>query len=150
MLTLSDVLAFLASPAGEAQRAYATRDRIGGSRINALRIFLHTYAGGACVVCGLPTLLDCARSASNYAEVGHLLPASGNNASAAREGFTPGNVANFCHACNAAAGDYAFSASDVDATRVPLEWPTLRKVNASDDGHAQAARAARAARGLPF
>lgn len=128
----------------------ATRDRIGGSRLAALRDYLHNYAAGACVVCGLPTVLDAPSNASNRAEVGHLVPASDTSISSARCGFVPGNVANFCHACNVAAADYTFTASDVRADLVPLAWPTLRKVRAHDGHHAQLAAMARQARGLPF
>lgn len=130
--------------------AYGTRDRIGGSRIAALRHYLHTFAGGYCVVCGLPTRLDAARGASDYAEIGHLLPASTDADSFSRQGFVPGNVANMCHACNSAAGAYAFNACDVLAEYVPLEWPLLRAVKAGVDNHSAMAARIRAAKSLPF
>lgn len=130
--------------------AYATRDRIGGSRVAALRTYLHTYAGGRCVVCGQPTRLDAARGASDYAEIGHLLPASTDADSSSRQGFVPGNVANMCHACNSAAGAYAFNAWDVLAELVPMEWPLLKAVKAGHDAHSINAANIRSSKRLPF
>ena len=128
----------------------ATRERLGGSRVTALGEYLHTYAHGACVVCEQGTSLNVAANASHRAEIGHLIPASFFGISGMRAGFIPGNVANMCRACNRAAADYVFSANDVIAEYVPIEWPTLRKVTATHDDHAEAARLARSARGLPF
>jgi hypothetical protein len=128
----------------------ATRDRIGGSRINALASFLWEYAGGKCIVCANETMRDVPASASNRAEIGHLIPASFFGISGNRAGYIPGNVGNMCRACNRAAGDYVFSANDVMAELVPTEWPLLRKISANDDDHARRASLARASRGLPF
>ena len=128
----------------------ATRERLGGSRVTALGTYLHAYAHGVCVVCVQPTSLGAAANASDRAEIGHLIPASFFGVSGMRAGFIPGNVANMCRACNRAAADYVFSANDVIAEYVPIEWPTLRKVTATHDDHAERARLARSARGLPF
>lgn len=129
-----------------------TRDRMGGSMAKAMREYLHTFAGGLCVVCELPTDLNAARSAGNYAEIGHLIAASTYGLSSARGGFVPGNLANMCHSCNAAAGaaDYSFKASDVRADLVPVFWPVLAQSRKTTDSHVANAAARRAARGLPF
>lgn len=148
MRTLDDVLA--AVRADRETFVAATRERLGGSRVTALGVYLHTYAHGLCVVCEQSTRLDAPASSSDRAEIGHLIPASHFGVSGARSGFVPGNVGNFCRACNRAAGDYTFGATDVRADLVPITWPTLRKIVATHDDHAESARTARARRGLPF
>lgn len=148
MRTLVDVLA--AIKADRAAFLAATRKRLGGSRATALGVFLWEYAGGACIVCGNATVIDAAATASNRAEIGHLIPASYFDVSGIRAGYIPGNVGNMCRACNRCAGDYVFSADDVIAEYVPIVWPILRKATATHDDHAERARLARVARGLPF
>jgi hypothetical protein len=128
----------------------ATRDRIGGSRIAALREYLHAYSNGRCVVCLLPTRLDANANDSDRAEIGHLINASSIAISASRCGFVPGNVATMCHACNSNAGDYTFRECDIKADLVPLTWPILKKQSARIDEHSMRAREIREANGLPF
>lgn len=128
----------------------ATRDRIGGSRINALASYLWQYAGGKCIVCANETMQDVSANSSNRAEIGHLIPASFFGISGNRAGYIPGNVGNMCRACNRAAADYVFSSDDVISEWVPTEWPLLKKAKADHDDHAERARLARVARGLPF
>ena len=146
--TLADVL--VAIRADRSAFLAATRERLGGSRATALGVYLWEYAHGVCVVCGEGTRQDAAANVSDRAEIGHLIPASFFGISGARAGFIPGNVANMCRACNRCAGDYVFSADDVIAEYVPIVWPILRKATAAHDDHAERARLARAARGLPF
>jgi len=149
MRTLADVLTAVMSDRETFGRS--TRSRLGGSRATALGAFLWEYANGNCAVCGNATRIDALANASDRAEIGHLIPASFFGIdSGMRAGFIPGNVANMCRACNRCAADYVFSANDVIAEYVPIEWPILRKVTAMHDDHAERARVARAARGLPF
>lgn len=148
MTTLADVLA--AIRADRATFVSATRDRIGGSRVNALASYLWQYAGGKCIVCANETMQDVSANSSNRAEIGHLIPASFFGISGNRAGYIPGNVGNMCRACNRAAKDYVFSENDVISEWVPTEWPILIKAKADHDDHAERARLARLARGLPF
>jgi hypothetical protein len=133
---------YLADPASLIR---ATRDRIGGSRLAALRVFLHTYSGGACVSCGQATRLDAPSSAPDRAEVGHLIAASVYAPSNVRCGFAPGNLATQCHTCNADANkvSHTFTASEVRAELVPLTWPTLTGRKAEGGDYADRARAMR-------
>lgn len=148
MRTLDEILTALRGERDLMIRA--TADSLGGSVRKALRIYLWEYASGRCAVCGLSTILNGSKSDSNNAEMGHLIPAAFFGISGMRCGFVPGNVAIMCHSCNSMAGDYVFTANDVIAECVPLEWPTLRKIRAGNDDHARMARQAREARGLPF
>jgi hypothetical protein len=92
------------------------------------------------------TVRGGARNGDDTAEIGHLVSATyAGGASTARQGWMPGNLANMCHTCNADAGkvDKSVTADEVDATLVPLTWPTFRKKVKGESVHASNARANR-------
>lgn len=123
----------------------ATRDRIGGSRLAALRVWLHE-TDARCVSCGFATRLDVAGSHPLHAELGHMVAASTYAASNARVGWLPGNIALMCHTCNADANTQGVSFTLdmlIPGAHVPTEWPTLRSRRMADTDAADASRAAR-------
>lgn len=137
---------------------YATRNRLGGSMVAALGRWLHTLSEGTCGLCGQPTDLGALPTASNRAEVCHLLPASAYGDARERCGYVPGNVFSGCRACNEATADSVISpAMLTDESVCPTAWPSPGELKASypapskgTDAYAAEARARRAARGLPF
>ena len=126
-------------------------NRPSGTVIKGLRIYLHTFACGACVVCGQATRLDAAPSDGDRAEVGHLL------ADTCGGTYGAGNVAIMCRACNEAAGDVdlrpfvpMFARPGSIPTAIPGATALVALGKQSDDGHRASRAAIRAAAGMPF
>jgi hypothetical protein len=100
----------------------ATGGDPGGTARAGIRLFLHKYAGGACVVCGQATRLDAPNGAEDRAEAGHLLPGHGGS----KTGWQEGNLANVCRICNEQMSDRdctpyvsAFALPHL----IPATWP---------------------------
>jgi len=126
----------------------------GGSKRGAIRLYLHTFAAGQCVSCGLDTVLDAPSSDPRQATIGHL-SSVGNS----KRGMRAGAVANQCRECQTRQGDASLVPflTDERAARVPVEWPTMADMmrayyaaNESDNADAYRARVSEATTDLPW
>lgn len=113
----------------------ATRDAIGGQRFRTLMEWcLYPTANGQCVCCRQDVVLGGNAMAANAATAGTLIPCAMVNDINTRGGYLPGNCALFCRACVDASNDaakagryFVWTADIIDASRVPLAWPSLPK-----------------------
>lgn len=151
MLALLDKFEQYLSDEGRKVLATKTRDRLGGSVVKTLKLFLYEFSGGICIVCEQPTVIEPGKE--NSAEVGHIIPASLYSDSDDRSGYAPGNVAIMCKSCNRNAKDFPFHLW-LDKLRwdlIPTEWPPMyRKAWAAPETHAESAFRIRKEKGFPF
>lgn len=155
--TLASVqAAFIAQPATLA----LSRDKRSGSEWADLTRKMHA-ADARCTVCALPTVLASGARRPEAARLLVLVPCalSDDNGGRDRMGYVPGNLALACHDCVRRINDYGVATGEAivmgpDCLSLPgnvwLAWPALAKRAAVVNDHAEAARKARAALGLPF
>lgn len=125
--------------------------RPSGNIRSALRVYLHTFANGLCVICGEMTDLNASSKSPNAANIGHIKGAEIGGK------YIGGNVANQCRDCNQAAQSNGiadltpFIPFFVYAEGIPASIPGSSALIASkviivDDARAIARKNA----GLPF
>lgn len=119
----------------------------GGTCAAALRVFLHTYAGGLCVVCEVATDLDAPRTDPCQAQAGHIV-----SAGKGRNGYVPGNLVNLCNSCNQAQGnkDLRPYLPLMRLDLIPLAFPTGWRNAVSVARIPEARRNERIAKGFDF
>lgn len=112
--------AILTIPADAFNRA--TRDRIGGSDLAAMRRSVLATCNGVCASCGLTVNTNEGGSSAVW---GHLIPATYHGG---KGGWIEGNVTIMCKTCNDDAKDMVFTADMLARPDIALiPWPVRNK-----------------------